>query len=284
MKKRMIAGLFLAQSLFAGHAVAGGIPVIDVAHIAESVLQYQQQLRDYQEYMIQTGLQDSQLLQMVEDYRQVLREYNHYLNQISGLENALSGGDWDYLIGLVQRNYGSADFGLLATMNADSATYSDDMRTVLGNYGMAPRTTTNVTDDLTAAGVTDTTRYEQNMDQVNRVYSKYSNQQEMVTRNEKQMADLEVVRTANQNYLEGLGDESDLATMQLIAAQQQMISNQIQVQSTIANQQLQSYEPASVLYANQRAARIEREAARLTYVQSRTNNEGGYSNYSDFDL
>ncbi|AUZ86191.1 type IV secretion system protein [Methylophaga nitratireducenticrescens] len=284
MKKRMIAGLILAQSLFSGHAAATGIPVVDVAHIAESVLQYQQQLRDYQEYMIQTGLQDSQLLQMVEDYRQVLREYNHYLNQISGLENALSGGDWDYLISIVQRNYGSADFGLLATMDADSATYSDDMRSVLGNYGMAPRTTTNVADDLAAAGVADTASYEQDMDQVNRVYSKYSNQQEMVSRNEVELGKLEQDRAANKLMLESLGDESDLATMQLIAAQQQLLSNQVQVQSTIANQQLQSYEPNSVLYANQRAARIEREAARLTYVQSRTNTEAGYSNYSDLDL
>ncbi|MBZ0100026.1 MAG: hypothetical protein K8F30_13135, partial [Taibaiella sp.] len=88
-------------------AQAGGIPVIDVVHITETIASYVQQLKDYKELLGQTGLLDSQYLQMLTDYAQVLQEYRHYLNQIKGLKHTLSPTAWKSLLASIAPSYGS---------------------------------------------------------------------------------------------------------------------------------------------------------------------------------
>lgn len=284
MKKHIIAAVLFFNSLCPVNVYATGIPVVDVAHIAETVLQYQQQLRDYREYMIQTGLQESQMMQMLTDYQQVLREYGHYLNQIQGLQNQISASEWEMLIGTVEQFYGSADISVIPSMDYTSPTYQDDVRSVLNEYGLAPKSTDDVITKFESAGVTDTAAFQSNMEQANQTYSKYSNQLEMVASNRQQIAKLHGIRERNKSLLKSLGDESDLATLQQIASQQIMLSNQLEGQATMLNQLLQTYEPPSALYAAQKAKRLENEAARLEAAKDNKPELSGITNWADLGL
>ncbi|PXF32087.1 hypothetical protein WH50_06410 [Pokkaliibacter plantistimulans] len=83
----ILAALFL---LGANKANASGIPTVDAVAIAQQLLAYTQQLQDYQEMLSQTVLDQSQLLQLVNQYEQTLLEYQHMLKQMEGLTDKFS--------------------------------------------------------------------------------------------------------------------------------------------------------------------------------------------------
>jgi hypothetical protein len=288
--KGLVLSLLIGSAGVNGSAVAGGIPVIDVAHIAETVMSYQQQLRDYKEFLLQTQLIDSQLVQMITDYQQVLTEYRHYLNQIKGLQHQISAGDWAQIVASIAPNYGSFDPGLLPTMDTSSATYHADTRRILETYDLAPMTTTDAVNRYKALGAhtlgTDKTDFiQEEFTHLNRAYERYANQQEVAAANYaalKKFDDEDRVKMAKK--IRTLGDESDLATLHLIASQQNMAMKQRKMLGDIQNQQLQTYEPFSA-YANSIKQRAyKKELIRLNKIKGKPPQKAGIDNYADLGL
>ncbi|MCW8348737.1 hypothetical protein MD535_22365 [Vibrio sp. ZSDZ65] len=73
---------------------ASGFPVVDVANLLQSVVQYTQILKDYEQMLAQTGLNINQLTTLLDQYTQTMREYQVLLNQVSALERKLERRDY----------------------------------------------------------------------------------------------------------------------------------------------------------------------------------------------
>jgi hypothetical protein len=287
MKKTLIASLFSICAVLPVSAVASGIPVVDVAHIAKTVVSYNQQLKDYAEAVTQTALADSQLVQMYQDYSQVLTEYNHYLNQINSLKDQISGTDWDFIMQSVVDEWSSYDlydFGVIPQMDPSSATFDEDLRTILEEYGLAPRATDAVITDFEVMGVADAGLHVANMETANQIYTKYANQNLLAAHNETQLKKLTESRVRSQTMLNSLGDESDLATLQFLATQNQMLSEQLSLLTSLVNQQIAVYEPPSVETANSINAAVAYEQKRLSEATGYSISNAGYDGFSSFGL
>lgn len=75
-------------------AKASGIPTVDVAAIAQIILDYTNQLEQYTELMAQSALEESQLLEAIRLYEQTMISYEHMLSQMQGLKDKLGVEAW----------------------------------------------------------------------------------------------------------------------------------------------------------------------------------------------
>ncbi|WAH62218.1 hypothetical protein LZ023_40790 (plasmid) [Pseudomonas silvicola] len=94
-----VIGVIGSQSLMVPVVEASGFPTVDIAAIAQSVAEYSTQLQQYVEQMQQTVLEESQLAQLVSTYEQALTSYNHMLRQMTQLKNMMDRRDWTALMG-----------------------------------------------------------------------------------------------------------------------------------------------------------------------------------------
>lgn len=289
MNKKAIIICFVLSLVFPMRAISGGIPVVDVVSIAESIRAYVQQLKDYKELISQTTGIDDQYIQMVVDYNQTLQEYGKYLNQIKGLEASISAGDWSNLTRRIAVNYGSFDPGLIATLDPSLPAYANNVRAILQAYNLAPRLKSAVLTDYTTLGAhslgTDKTKgIEADFDTMNKEYERYANQQEIVAHNVKELGDVMVEKANLQTELRGLGAESDLQTLQLMATQQAIAINQQDVMAKIANASLQNYESFSSFRNAGKNKYYKNELKRLGNSTSSPIGNGSLSNFSTLGL
>lgn len=92
-----IKSLFLAILLAVSPVtptVANGFPTVDLAALAQRIVQMQNELKQYSEMINQTGLNVDQLNQMIDQYRQALTTYDHLLQQAKSLEFQVERQDW----------------------------------------------------------------------------------------------------------------------------------------------------------------------------------------------
>ncbi|NWA64062.1 hypothetical protein HX773_24500 [Pantoea sp. B9002] len=95
IKKKLIACMIVAgMGLTNINAQASGIPVVDLASIAQAIQSYQQQILDYDQLLEQTGLDTSQLNQLYTQYKQILINYDQMLREAEGLKDKVSKKDW----------------------------------------------------------------------------------------------------------------------------------------------------------------------------------------------
>jgi len=281
----MIAMMVITPVIPVQRAQASGFPVVDIAHIAQSIVGYVQELADYVEAIQQTALSTSQLTQMITDYTQVLQEYEHYLDQIRQLQDVISGDDWNELIATVEAELAEiSDISLTQVLDPEDGDYEADLREILANQGLAAPVPADVTDfyedDLNVpAGELDA--MEERLLALDNNYLRYAAQHENVARNAQNMADLDLQIQAVQNAAANLGEQSDLATLQMIAQIQLLQMKQQSLAMQQRNQELQLYEPASALINQQRARSIAREQARLADAIGRANDGVGYENFAD---
>ncbi|MEI2423353.1 hypothetical protein V6O07_24000, partial [Arthrospira platensis SPKY2] len=71
MKKKLISSVLALLMSFKSYS--SGFPVIDISVLMQSVTQYTQLLKEYEQILNQTGLNTQQLLQLIEQYEQTLR-------------------------------------------------------------------------------------------------------------------------------------------------------------------------------------------------------------------
>lgn len=262
---------------------AGGFPVVDISHIAQSITSYLAQLEDYQEQLNQLGVMDNQYLQMLIEYEQTLQEYSHYLNQITGLANTISSADWESLLRQTLAYYGRGDFSTIPTLRVTTPTFSQDLDTILRQVHHLPREPEVVKTDIQAlTGQVPSASFEQGLQYNYQRYDKYKDVQAMVAQNaddglmRRELIDRYAIR------VQSLGDESDLATMQLMASQNQLLFDQLEANNQILNQILQQQGTEEAERAARKAAMIDKEIARLERVTSRTTPLLGQDRWGDF--
>ena len=93
--KKLCAAIVIAVTAMApAYAPASGFPVVDIASVAQAVADYSNQLLQYTEQMQQTILEQSQLAQLISTYEQTMTSYHHMLSQMQGLQRLISKRDY----------------------------------------------------------------------------------------------------------------------------------------------------------------------------------------------
>jgi hypothetical protein len=227
---------------------------------------------------------------MLTDYNQVLKEYAHYLNQIKGLHHIISEAEWKELMASIEPYYGSFDPGLLPAMDPTSATYHSDTRAILESYNLAPKTTAETLATYTAmnAGVYGADKFKQikkDSDRLNRSYERYANQIEVIAYNNKRLEEFDKKkRKKAEEKLEKLKDETDLATLQHIALQQNLAMQQQKLIAEIQNQHLQTYESMSAFADSVEIRARKQEIERLKGIKGTRAVKGGVTDWSELGL
>ena len=94
LKKLCAAIVIAVTAMGPAYAPASGFPVVDIASIAQAVSDYSNQLLQYTEQMQQTILEQSQLAQLIAQYEQTMTSYYHMLSQMQGLQRLISKRDY----------------------------------------------------------------------------------------------------------------------------------------------------------------------------------------------
>lgn len=214
MKKKLIT-LVMALSISV-NSHSSGFPVVDIANLLQSVLKYTQVLKEYEQILNQTGLNAQQLLQLIEQYEQTLREYQVLLNQVEGLKNKIDRRDFPAIEREIRRlrdqYYGTQEVQANSSVTAryGSVTSQSDLNKLADDaLGYTPS-------DLSQAY---TLANDANIKANQREYFSERNAQ---TRSDINKLDSERL---------SLGDQSELATLQLLVEQNQLLMEQIDLQN-----------------------------------------------------
>lgn len=256
-------------------ARASGIPTVDIAQIIQGLTSYITELSGYAEALLQTGIEEAQLAQMIQDYAQTLVEYESYLKQVRGLKDAISGEDWEQVMKVVVESpYGEEILGQIPTLDPKSVDFINEVRERVGKYGLVPQDTQDVVDRYAAMGVelNDLAHIQAHNDRLNQHFSKQTEQMSMVSRNEAAIQEREEKLKKYDSSLRGLGQESELATAQLGVVQQNLAGHQREATIRALNQMMLTYESPSAALANRRAAMVEQEIQRLEKVRANSTN------------
>ena len=109
-------------------------------------------------------------------------------------------------------------------------------------------------------------------DGLNQNFSKYAQQMNMVSRNEKAIKDRRGRIEEMGSKVRSLGDESDLATLQMMATQQNFGAQQREASMELFNQWMLTYESPSAALANRRADMVDQEIERLKKAHADSTN------------
>jgi hypothetical protein len=266
--KRALYVLLIVISLgaFNQSAIAGGIPTIDIANLTQQLVQYLQQIRDYQELMNQTSTQTNQYVQMIRDYQQTMREYQSYLRQLQGVKHMIDTQDWLRLMGTIKQYSGKAkrSYAVL-TMDPESETYDEDLDAVMREYGHVPRKPADVEAEARELGIW-SEEYARQVREDYEAYQLMKDRLRMVSDNsriDREETQKQIKKHAQ--ILDNLGDESDLATQQAIAAQNLTIMKQLRQSADIQNKIMLNM-------ANERAERAAQSAKYRDSEQERLRN------------
>ena len=249
-------------------AIGGGIPTVDIANLTQQLVQYLQQLQDYQELMNQTSTQTSQYLQMVRDYQQTMREYQSYLNQLKSIQRIIDAEDWNRLMGVITQYAGKAKRSYaVMTMDPESPTYEEDLDAVLREYGHVPRNPADVEADARALGIW-SEEYARKVKEDYEAYELFKDRLRMTSANRYAKDQIAEKIELHKETLNNLGDESDLATQQEIAAQNITMMEQLQQTADIQNKILMTMDDDKADRASQAAKFRDSEQQRLQNRQT----------------
>ncbi|WP_427121900.1 hypothetical protein ACNF0G_29190 (plasmid) [Pseudomonas aeruginosa] len=97
--KPLAIAVFLAMATMTNSSVvnAWGFPVADIANLTQMVEGYIQDLKNYDEYIQTTILNQEQLAEALRLYKQTLVAYDEVLRQMESLKRKLSPRDWNAL-------------------------------------------------------------------------------------------------------------------------------------------------------------------------------------------
>lgn len=247
--------MFSAQNVCA-------MAVFDASNLFQNIIQYLQRLDDYEEQIDQSDIIDAQYMQIVEDYKQTLIEYDHYLAQIEGIAQYISQEDWDRLLEIWDGYYGKSPLSTIPPMCPDDSGYEENLDTVLGNYGYVPRDPAEVQADAGPMGLW-TEQYEREVTVDYNNYELMKDKMRMVSENVKRSNKRKKAIEDHAETVQGLGDESDLATLQEIAMQNILLMKQQEDLVQIMNQQLMNEEMVKAERAAKNAKSRDAEIERL---------------------
>ena len=193
-------------------SIGSGFPVLDIAGLVQAVSQYTMLIQEYDQILKQTGLNTDQLLTAIDQYTQTLREYQVLLNQVESLKNKLDRKDYRAISRDMNRLYENhlLDTDVpqtieLSRRQADFGT-RDDMNT------LATDALSYVPQDLS---------YSYNL--ANNANNESKEREYYRELNKQSRADIDHVDEQRLS----LGSQSELATLQLLVEQNQILIDQI---------------------------------------------------------
>lgn len=253
--KKLCAAIVIAiTAMGPAYAPASGFPVVDIASIAQAVSDYSNQLLQYTEQMQQTILEQSQLAQLIAQYEQTMTSYYHMLSQMQGLQRLISKRDY---MAIMNKFSNVVDMYPGNTPNFQSKEWiakGKDLSRMYNRVADARDLETAIRAipfDAKSAELQETAAAQANtMDQMAVGQSLFSEgmNDELLTNVERagEVADKR----------RSLGPEDHLATLQLMAEQNELSIESVQQANAIANAQLQySNQLPAHFFARQNLAR-----------------------------
>lgn len=240
--KPLAIAVFLAMATMTNSSVvnAWGFPVADIANLTQMVEGYIQDLKNYDEYIQTTILNQEQLAEALRLYKQTLVAYDEVLRQMESLKRKLSPRDWKAL-------YASYKdiFDIYPGQNQRSDAEWERINAKVDQiYARGRRIVEiqSIADTIPFSGdgrksiMTEINQASNRVDMAADQVDVVQQQQDMIEVNALELDDLDSVRLA-------LGDEDNLKTLQFLAEQNQK-SLELQIQSL--NQQNKRFQ-----YSNQ---------------------------------
>jgi len=265
MKKSLLMIVLLAVFIAAlpNHGKCSGIPVFDASSMINQLRDLLQQIMIYEEAISQNTQLTQQYYQMLRDYQLKLTRFRHYLNQLQSVRHMISQKDWLRILQTIKYYYGKSKRAVIVQADPENPSYEEDMNTVLRQYGHVPRDPAAVEADARQLGIW-TDQYGRQVRSDWEAYELMKDRLRMVSNNDKESRHRrERILPGHANLLDNLGDDSDLATLQAIAAQNQTMMNQMEALIQIQNQILLNMESEKARRAAQSAEWREKEMERL---------------------
>ncbi|MFW5400280.1 hypothetical protein V2A85_11280 [Yersinia sp. 1252 StPb PI] len=225
MKRTLIA--ILLAGVFSG-SVYAIIPVTDATQIAGQLREISQGIRDYEQYMKQTVLSNTQLLEAYKRYDQMLADYQQVLREAEALKAQLKGVDLqnflDQLksVDLYDPKYASGDDPNVGSQPWDDAV---ERNKLLNGWGMSDEEWSQMNAAIPYSG--DDRERAKAIFQYRKRKAESSVRQDIAGNNFDQNISKQAEEAQKtQDALDTLGDNDQLATMQLMAKQNQLIIQQ----------------------------------------------------------
>lgn len=223
--------LFFLTSLLSGclcmpaYAI---IPVTDATQIAGQLREISQGIRDYEQYMKQTVLSNSQLLEAYKRYDQMLADYQQVLREAESLKTQLQGVDLQNFlenlktIDLYDPQYAAGDDPNVGSQPWDDAV---ERNKLLNGWGMTDQEWSDMNAAIPYTG--DDRKRAKAIFQYRKNKAEMAVRQQVATNNFKQNLTDQTKQVQGLNDdLQNLGDNDQLKTMQLLARQNQVMLEQ----------------------------------------------------------
>ena len=254
LKKLCAAIVIAVTAMGPAYAPASGFPVVDIASIAQAVADYSNQLLQYTEQMQQTILEQSQLAQLIATYEQTMTSYYHMLSQMQGLQRLISKRDY---MAIMSKFSNVVDMYPGNTPNFQSKEWiakGKDLSRMYNRVADARDLETAIRAipfDAKSAELQETAAAQANtMDQMAVGQSLFSE-----SMNDELLTNVERAGEVADKR-RSLGPEDHLATLQLMAEQNELTIESDQQANAIANAQLQySNQLPAHFFARQNLAR-----------------------------
>jgi len=237
----IIAGVINAHIAFAG------VPTLDYTQIAGQIRQISQGIKDYEQYLTQTALSNSELVEAYRRYDQMLNDYQQVLREAQRLKQTLKGIDLQNFlnqlktIDMYDPRYALGDDPNVGNEPWDNAV---ERNKLINGWGMTDEEWTEMNNSIPYLS-NDRQRAQQ-------IFKYRKRKAEMAVRQDVagETYDSNISEQADRadelnDALNTLGDNDTLATQQLMARQQQMIIEQ--------NLNLQSQQNTDFKMSNQLA-------------------------------
>lgn len=270
MKKTILSLVVILGMGAAAQVNATGIPVVDAVQVAGQIRELSQGIRDYQEYLQQTVLSNSELLSAYQRYDQMLSDYKQVLREAEGLKSTLQGIDLQNFLNQLKNidaydpSYSTGSDSHVGEEPWDDAV---ERNKLLNGWGMSDEEWSEMNASIP---------YLANDKQRAQAIFKYRKNKAEGAIRQKLAADTydqnisDQVTEANRlrNDLKGLGDNDAVATQQLIARQNQMMIDQnLNTQAQRNTDFKMSNQLANDYFNNMAAARARREKSMSSSYQ-----------------
>lgn len=260
--KRGIATLL--AGILSSTVYATGILVADTVQITGQLREIAQDIRNYEEYLTQTALSSSQLVEAYKRYDQMLADYQQVLLEAERLQATLKGIDLQNFldnlktIDMYDPRYAKGDDPNVGSQPWDDAV---ERNKLLNGWGMT---------DAEWSEMNGAIPYTSNdREKAKAIFQYHKRKAEMSVQQDVAYVNftkniIQQIEKADETkaVLESLGDNDTLATNQLIARQQQLIIEQNLNQQVMQNTDFKmSNQLASEYFNNMAKSRAIREKA-----------------------
>ena len=275
VRRLVVAWIIVVVSVGLGSgqpAWSSGIPTIDVAAIAQELTSYITQLQEFQQPFCKQVSGSRNWRKCCSTMNRRLREYRSYLNQIRGLQRLISEQDWRRLLRIVVESpFGQGIIAEIPLLSPDDPDYKEKVREKLKEYGYYPDAPETVAEDLADVGISGESAVPLQVynEDLEKSFSRYQDQLNMASaNNEDSKKRTEVINELGESVME-LGDESDLATLQMMATQDNFEMHQNEALIRAVTQIGLNYESPSNARMQEKAKMIKAEIERLKRVRAR---------------